>query len=117
MRTPAALLLAATVLVLATTASAKIVPGYTKCSRVAVGKGAKAKVAVRRVSCAKGHAVARGYYAAVGGTPDGHNADGSIYFAVEGFHCSTGLGGSQGFCSHRDQKVLLSVRTDDAWPY
>ena len=117
MRGLSALLVAATVLVLATTAAAKLVPGYTKCARVAVGKSAKAKVAVRRTSCAEGRTVARGYYAAVGGTPDGHNADGSIYFAVEGFHCSTGLGGSQGFCSHRDQKVLLSVRTDDAWPY
>jgi hypothetical protein len=95
----------------------KVVPGYTKCARVVVKGGAKAKVAVRHVPCSTGRAVAQGYYDVVGGKPDGHTSDGSIYYRVQGFRCTTGLGGSEGFCSHRDQKVLLSTRSDDGFPY
>ena len=79
----------------------------------------KARVVVRGVSCGVGHSVARDYYQRIydGDSRDGRASDGSIYYAVDGFRCGTGLGGSEAFCHHGRQLIDMSIRTDERWPY
>ncbi len=88
-------------------------------TRVTGGLYAKVLVARGSVSCATARRVARAYYRKIrAGAPfDGRLPDGSIYFLAVGFRCSTGLGGSQGFCTSGRRRILMSVRTGDGWPY
>jgi len=98
---------------------AAVAKGFTKCSRVQVAGGSKSRVVVRGVPCAVGHTVARDYYQRIydGDTWDGRASDGSIYYAVDGFRCGTGLGGSEAFCHHGRKHIDMSIRTDERWPY
>ena len=91
----------------------------TVSSRVRVAGDSKARVVVRGVSCGVGHSVARDYYQRIydGDSRDGRASDGSIYYAVDGFRCGTGLGGSEAFCHHGRQLIDMSIRTDERWPY
>ena len=107
------------VFALVPSAAPALEPGFTKCARVAVAGGAKARVAARRVTCAAGREVARVFYQRIydGDEWDGRASDGSIYYAIMGFRCGTGLGGSEGFCHHGAQRIDMSIRTDERFPY
>jgi hypothetical protein len=86
----------------------------TPCHSIEV-EGVKARVAVAGVSCEVGREVAAGYYSRVLAEdhPDGRTAEGWIYFEVDGFRCTTGLGGSQAFCSRHDEWVYASSQPED----
>lgn len=88
-------------------------------TRVTGGRYAKVLVARGSVSCVTARGVARAYYRKIrtGAPFDGRLPDGSIYFLAGGFRCSTGLGGSQGFCASGRRRIFMSVRIGDGWPY
>lgn len=81
------------------------------CQRVEVKGGFKAKVHVDgRATCNEGRRVARRFYKRVGGPWDGKTGDGRIYYRILGYKCTTGLGGSEGFCSKPHRSVEVSTR-------
>ncbi|HEU4737885.1 MAG TPA: hypothetical protein VFS54_02250 [Solirubrobacterales bacterium] len=85
------------------------------CESISIGEDAKAKVATVGVSCRFGRKIADRYFerALNGERHDGKTQDGSIYYAVKGFRCLTGLAGTQMFCQRHDRWVFASSRQGD----
>jgi hypothetical protein len=105
-------LLAMTLLALA--ASSSSAAAAAPCHSVRVG-ATKIRVAAVRTSCRTGREVASDYFERTlsGERFDGKTGDGSIYYDVDGFRCSTGLGGSQMYCHRRNRWVYGSSRPED----
>lgn len=85
------------------------------CKSISIGEEAKARVATVGVSCQFGRKIAERYFERVlnGERFDGRTRDGSIYYAVKGFRCLTGLAGTQMFCRRHDRLVFASSRPGD----
>ena len=93
------------------TADAKI------CGRVLVAPGHRAKVHVVRgpLSCSDAHReIALAFQAEATRHWDGTGTTG-VFWRVNGWRCSIGLGGSETFCHRGTKQVDGSFRTDDGW--
>lgn len=67
------------------------------------------------VGCRLGQEVAAIYYDRIHSEDhwDGKTRDGSIYYAIRGFRCLTGLAGTQMFCRRNDRWIFASTRPGD----
>jgi hypothetical protein len=86
------------------------------CDSAVLGDGSVVRVATLRTSCVHGRTVARAFFEALGRGAgfDGKTKDGSIFYAVEGFRCFPGLGGTETWCKrHRRNWVFASTRPED----
>ncbi len=85
------------------------------CGRPVVAGGTRARVATKRVGCELGREVATIYYERLSGGDhwDGRGGNGAIFYAIRGFRCFTGLGGTQMFCRSAARLVLASTRPED----
>lgn len=85
------------------------------CDSISISEDAKARVATVGVSCRFGRKIAERYFESVlnGERHDGKTKDGSIYYAIKGFRCLTGLAGTQMFCHRHDRWVFASSRPED----
>jgi hypothetical protein len=85
------------------------------CESISIGEDAEATVATVGVPCRFGRKIAERYFERVlnGERHDGKTKDGSIYYAIKGFRCLTGLAATQMFCHRHDRWVFASSRPGD----
>lgn len=85
------------------------------CKPALLEDGSVVRVATIRAPCRLARGIAGKYFKRIqqGDSFDGKSRKGLIYYAIDGFRCFTGLGGTQTWCHHHRRWVFASIRPDD----
>jgi hypothetical protein len=79
------------------------------------GVNAKTLIAVGRLPCTSARDLISAAYSAEDTRPADGDGNRGIFWSVNYWRCSIGLGGSQTFCFQNGKEVDGSTRTDDGW--
>ena len=90
------------------------------CSKVYVGvRGVPAKVQVvsGSASCSGARRLIRSAFTAETNRHWNGSNDSGVFWRVNGWNCTIGLGGSETFCSRGNREIDGSFRRDDGWSF
>lgn len=85
------------------------------CKPAILEDGSVVRVATIRARCRLGRGIAEKYFERIqqGFSFDGKTGNGLIYYAIDGFRCFPGLGGTQTWCHRHRRWVFASIRSED----